>query len=732
MSTVLESITALLAASTPPAFATQFTAAPGDLRIKVAGAGRIALPVSAATARRLCQAARLARHGYKDQTRLDRKVRDTWEIGREQISIDAARWKPTLTASLHKVHAALGLPAGQRLKAQLHNLLMYAPGQFFLPHRDSEKTPGMVGTLVVTLPSACTGGELLIEHHGERKTFGASAKDLTLIAFYADCCHEIVPVRKGHRAALTYNLVLTGDPAEVPVPDTAATLARKIRSHFDTPRPQWSARHPGQPPERLVYLLDHQYTQAGLGWNRLKGMDTASAAALRAAAQQLDCEVCLALVDVHEVWMCEDPYEGYGDRLFGHDGEDEENPYDLGEPYEDPLYEDMDDGERPRRHEPTPADELELTELLDSDIELRHWVGAGAPPHPLAPAVTAEELCYTKPSSELEPFSSEHEGYTGNEGSTVERWYHRAAVVLWPRDRTFKVRARGEPRWGLQQIASRLKARAGLAAAQETARNLLSIWSGIIPADDRAFLLGASLPLAVQLEDPKLAAGLLQPFALTQLPARSAERFAEVAGAYGEDFCLRLLRAWKKQPEVHDPLEPGDKRLAWLGTTLAPLCQALSVHSPTARRVARHILSEQWDFLRKELKSIDQAPPSRVRGMWLVALDRSLLGLLEGACAAGDRNLLRQILDALRTGPLPPESAALPLLRAAGLLLQALQDPRPLPARRGPGAPRVAACSLRPRPHPPGHRLPRSARDSHDPAHRAAPGPGAGEDPGNP
>jgi hypothetical protein len=31
-------------------------------------------------------------------------------------------------------------------------------------------------------------------------------------------------------------------------------------------------------------------------------------------------------------------------------------------------------------------------------------------------------------SVDLEPFESEHEGYTGNAGNTVEHWYHRAAV----------------------------------------------------------------------------------------------------------------------------------------------------------------------------------------------------------------------------------------------------------------------------------------------------------------
>ena len=32
-----------------------------------------------------------------------------------------------------------------------------------------------------------------------------------------------------------------------------------------------------------------------------------------------------------------------------------------------------------------------------------------------------------------QPYSLEYEGYMGNWGNTLDRWYHRAAVVVWPR-----------------------------------------------------------------------------------------------------------------------------------------------------------------------------------------------------------------------------------------------------------------------------------------------------------
>jgi hypothetical protein len=138
---------------TPGSFALRRTAPAGDLKLEVRGVGRIRFPITAAAARKLCAVARPARHGFKDQTRLDTRVRDTWEVPRSRISIDLPSWQKTLAPQLERIRAGLGLPKGARLKAELHNLLIYSPGQFFVTHQDSEKADDMIGTLVVSLPA---------------------------------------------------------------------------------------------------------------------------------------------------------------------------------------------------------------------------------------------------------------------------------------------------------------------------------------------------------------------------------------------------------------------------------------------------------------------------------------------------------------------------------------------------------------------------------------------------
>ena len=117
----------------------------------------------------------------------------------------------------------------------------------------------MVGTLVVSLPSAHTGGELVVEHGGESVTYRTSKEELSFVAFYADCRHEVRPVKSGYRVTLTFNLLAageTGAQASGPVAD----LAHCLTGHFTTPATGRFARIHLGPPNRLVYLLDHDCT----------------------------------------------------------------------------------------------------------------------------------------------------------------------------------------------------------------------------------------------------------------------------------------------------------------------------------------------------------------------------------------------------------------------------------------------------------------------------------------
>lgn len=91
----------------------------------------------------------------------------------------------------------------ENIQAHLYKLLLYEPGSFFQPHRDSEKEQGMFGTLVIILPSLYTGGELVVHHNNEMlEVFDQSKKSdfrtQYYAAFYADYKHELKKVESGN------------------------------------------------------------------------------------------------------------------------------------------------------------------------------------------------------------------------------------------------------------------------------------------------------------------------------------------------------------------------------------------------------------------------------------------------------------------------------------------------------------------------------------------------------
>lgn len=196
--------------------------------------GGITLPVRAAQAKRLIAAARPAMFGRGEETLRDSAIRDTWELTPAHVTLGGPEWDTHLETALTHFRDELGLPPGSQLRASLHSWLVYGKGQFFLPHQDSEKHDDMVATLVVSLPSMHTGGELVVDDGGTERTYRGSRDDLVLVAFYADRRHEVRPVRSGYRVTLTFNLMLTrAAPATDagPIDETAHCLTE----HFTSP-----------------------------------------------------------------------------------------------------------------------------------------------------------------------------------------------------------------------------------------------------------------------------------------------------------------------------------------------------------------------------------------------------------------------------------------------------------------------------------------------------------------
>jgi hypothetical protein len=635
-------------------FATRRTAPAAGLKIDVRDVGPLTLPVPASQARQLRLIARPAMYGQGERTILDRRVRDTWEVPRSRVRIDQRHWNQTLRPILATVRDDLALPATVTLTAELHSMLVYEPGQYFAAHQDSEKHNDMIATLVVMLPSRSTGGDLVVTHRNRTVRYAGSATALTFVAFYADTRHEVLPVETGYRVVLTYNLTATGADgdgggADGPV-GAVSELLRRHFSHRATPR--WlNDRQALDPPDRLVMLLDHQYTERGLRWSHLKGDDATRATVLRAAAEDAGCEVILAHAEVHETRECDDDgprwRRGRWSAWNDTDDEDDDDGFD-------------DDG-------------VEVGDLIDSTVTITAVPGQG---HRVTPRVEASELAEITPTSQLTPYQSDHTGYMGNWGNTMDRWYRRAAIVLWPRTRAFAIRAKADPCGALDELlTSTDRGETDPLDLTEKIEAFLRFWPDAVRSDDAERLHSKALRLGSRITDPTLVAFLIEPFTITTVTANDADTLIALAERHGIDWLTRIVTGWFAPR--HRPTSGQQTVAAW-AVTLPALCDSLLDNPHQASglgiQVATAITHATTVWL---LGAVGQAvaitTPSR-RAAALTTLAAPTLAVLRAAAHIGATTETQQITDTICEPALVP------------LLVEVIRDAASLPPSGRPPA----------------------------------------------
>ena len=406
--------------------------------VNVADVGLLSLPVPDFQVRALTEVAERAPYGKGTETVVDRSVRDCWQIDAARLRIAGHAWDDTFATILDAVAKGLGFRSGG-LEAQLYKLLVYPVGGFFAPHRDTEKVDGMVATLTISLPTAGAGGELVVRH-GDREEVidmnAAEPSELAFAAFYADCSHETRPVRDGHRLSLVYNLcVLPGD-TETPrhAPDYSAEAEAVARHLAD-----WRDEGTG----KLVWLLEHDYTAAGLSFDTLKNADNAVAHVLAPATERADCALHAAIVHIEES----------GNAMYA-DGD-----YVTSWHWRE-----------------TDIEAMEIGDIHSSRHWLDSWIGADGsrPPFDEIPLLP-EELLPTGALDGAAPDERRVHEASGNEGVDLERSYRRAAMVIWPQSNTLDVIAgagiHAAVDWAAGQIGVTPRER-----IEELSARLIGVW----------------------------------------------------------------------------------------------------------------------------------------------------------------------------------------------------------------------------------------------------------------
>ncbi len=354
--------------------------------LEIDGVGEVAFPVNRLQAEALIEVAHKAPFGKGRETILDATVRSAWEIDADRLHFNNPAWQKFLHKLIRNVKSDLGLE-DYTVAAHLYKLLIYENGDFFLPHKDSEKEKGMFGTLIIGLPSKHSGGELVISFDGVTETAhfaeATSNHAIGCAAFYVDCDHEVKPVTSGHRVCLVYNLIQK--KADEPIAlQSLQNHAQKLAREFAE-----AEEHHRSP---FVTLLGHQYTPENFSQDMLKLNDRGKAEVLLQVVRLNGYYAKLCLVTSYQ------------------NGLPKSGSYDY---YNTPE-----------------ADDMEMEEVYDENLSIAHWANDGLPGFDEI-HLEEDDIITSFALGEGEPVMKENSGYMGNYGPELMYWYHYGAVMIW-------------------------------------------------------------------------------------------------------------------------------------------------------------------------------------------------------------------------------------------------------------------------------------------------------------
>lgn len=473
-----------------------------NLKIKINDFGDLSLPLYEDSIKKLIELSTKAKFGYKEDTIEDKKIRDTFEIKSDEISLNFEN--DSLEKILDNIKRDLDLSDNANLQADLHNMLIYSPGQFFKKHKDSEKSDGMIATMVLVLPYPHIGGNLLINYHDSKYKFiseNINEKNIKCLAFYSDCEHEIKKVTDGYRVALTFNIILKNHNINLKT-EINHKLKKEIEDYFKN-------YNQDDKYKMFAYLLDHEYSEHSLRWNKLKGSDSKNAADFLQIAKELGFHIYLTLIDFHQNWMME------------------EDDYDNG--YNN-------------------VGEADLDELIDEEQHLHCWIDKDNKKLSYDDHfIKQDQICFPYELSEIDPSDSEYEGYMGNYGNTADYWYKRSAIVIWDKRDNISIKFKLNYDKELAKLMKMTKQDSNQSLVKE-----IIIKTGDLLYKDRhcekntrVKQLQNLLEIAVYIEDKALSLSFLDGFLITDIERIHIDSLIKIKEKYSDKYLYNLLEIWQ-------------------------------------------------------------------------------------------------------------------------------------------------------------------------------------------
>ncbi|KAH0153908.1 hypothetical protein KCU67_g9277, partial [Aureobasidium melanogenum] len=204
-------------------------------------------------------------------------------------------------------------------------------------------------------------------------------------------------VTSGYRWVLTYNLIQT----DYEHFNSTASAKQKLRGILT----EWNKinKNASGEADRIIYQLDHKYTDASIRLQTLKGSDLLKAQRLFSVGNQIGYALYLASLEKQVHGTAESGYHGYRSR-----------------------YDDEEEGSDGEFHaiEDVLEESLTLTRVVDPDglVVITDL------------AIEEEDILQEEPYEDRDPDEHEYEGWTGNAGATSTHWYKDSALVLVPNE----------------------------------------------------------------------------------------------------------------------------------------------------------------------------------------------------------------------------------------------------------------------------------------------------------
>ncbi|EFA85663.1 hypothetical protein PPL_00892 [Heterostelium album PN500] len=335
-------------------------------RIEINDVGVLAFPVQVSQVKHIIDKCIKAPFGKGTETITDTKIKNVWHLSPDSFKlIGGDQWNQFFKKTLKRVGEKLGLEE-TKIEAELHKMLIYDKGSFYKPHKDSEIDERIFGTLVISLPSAHSGGYLILQHAGKRVTLSLENHSLSTIkyaAFYSDIKHEVRKVFDGYRVCLVYNLCRSGklnnddlitkklivrqeetpsvkqegnalkkqkmndvkkeeqeeysssseeEVFIIPVDSVAIKIMAKIRKYLSMA----FRNH-----NRLVYIFEDEYTEDEYSVQCLIGKDRKLAKALLEAASGTGYTCLFGSLEMKEEGYLESGYQYYGETYLREGGD---------------------------------------------------------------------------------------------------------------------------------------------------------------------------------------------------------------------------------------------------------------------------------------------------------------------------------------------------------------------------------------------------------------------------